>query len=378
MVWSARFWLRGSTGVGWRTIRPVMEPPAARLRARELGLDFGRHPTGANNAITDVPGVRVGHVTVWRDPTRGDAGVGRTGVTAIVPDDVADLFRRPMAAGVAVLNGAGELTGSIEIREWGVLETPIVLVSTNNVGRAADAIVDAALAAGIDEVVIPVVGECDDSWLDDIRRRWVTTGHVRTALDIAADGPVAEGVVGAGTGMITMGHKAGIGTASRVLDSLGTVGVLLLCNFGAVEQLRIAGRLVGPEFAAEATTPTLDRGGSCLGVVLTDIPLDARQCERLARRVGLGLGRMGSVAHHGSGDIFLAVSTAHRTDRDAEGLVDTRRLADGSLQPVFEAVVDATEEAVTNALFVADTVAGVDGHVCPGLDVDRVVGFVTG
>ena len=361
-------------GAGGRTIRGVIEPPVPRPRARQLGLDFGPHATGLDNAITDVPGVRVGHVTVWRDPERGDDGVGRTGVTAIVPDGVPDLFRRPMAAGVAVLNGAGELTGTIEIREWGVVETPIVLVSTNNVGRAGDAVVDAALAAGVGEVVIPVVGECDDSWLDDITRRWVTTDHVRNALDEANDGPVAEGVVGAGTGMVTMGHKAGIGTASRILDGLGTVGVLVLCNFGAPEQLRIAGRLVGPELATNvATSPTLDRGGSCIGVVLTDIPLDARQCERLARRVGLGLGRMGSVAHHGSGDIFLAASTTHRTEREASGLLHERRLADGSLQPVFEAVVDATEEAVTNALFVADTVTGVGGHTSPGLDVDRVV-----
>jgi D-aminopeptidase len=361
------------TGVG-RTIRRMTGAPVPRLRARELGLAFGAHPTGRFNAITDVPGVRVGHVTVWRDPVLGHDGVGRTGVTAIVPDGVAELFRRPMAAGVAVLNGAGELTGSIEIREWGVLETPIVLVSTNNVGRAADAVVDATLVAGIDEVVIPVVGECDDSWLDDITRRWVTSDHVREALDIAIDGPVAEGVVGAGTGMVTMGHKAGIGTASRVLDGVGTVGVLLLCNFGAPEQLRVQGRLVGPDLVAGATTaPTLDRGGSCLGVVLTDIPLDARQCERLARRVGLGLARTGSVAHHGSGDIFLAASTTNRADRDAEGFVERRLLADGSLGPVFEAVVDATEEAVTNALFVADTVTGVGGHASPGLDVDRVI-----
>lgn len=318
--------------------------------------------------------MRVGQVTVWRDPELGHDGVGRTGVTAIVPDGVAELFRAPMAAGVAVLNGAGELTGSIEIREWGILETPIVLVSTNNVGRAGDAVVDAALAAGIDEVVLPVVGECDDSWLDDVTRRWVTTEHVRSALDEADDGPVSEGVVGAGTGMVTMGHKAGIGTASRVLDRLGTVGVLLLCNFGAPEQLRIEGRLVGPDLVARGrTAPTLDRGGSCLGVVLTDIPLDARQCERVARRVGLGLARVGSVAHHGSGDIFLAASTTNRVDRDAGGVVERRILADGSLGPVFEAVVDATEEAVTNALFVADTVAGVGGNTSPGLDVDRVM-----
>lgn len=332
------------------------------------------HPTGPHNAISDVSGVRVGQVTVWRDPLLGDDGVGRTGVTAIVPDSPGELFHRPMAAGVAVLNGAGELTGSIEIREWGILETPIVLVSTNNVGRAADAVVDVALAAGVTDVVIPVVGECDDSWLDDITRRWVTTDHIRNAIDSASGGSADEGVVGAGTGMSTMGHKAGIGTSSRVLDGLGTVGVLLLCNFGAPEQLRIQGRLVGPDLVAEAdTTPTLDRGGSCLGVVMTDIPLDARQCERLARRVGLGLGRMGSVAHHGSGDIFIAASTANRVDRDAEGFVHRRLLADASLGPVFEAVVDATEEAVTNALFVADTVTGVAGNTSPGLDVDRVV-----
>jgi D-aminopeptidase len=318
--------------------------------------------------------VRVGHVTVWRDPVDGDDGVARTGVTAIVPDDVAAMFGRPMAAGVAVLNGAGELTGSIELREWGILETPITLVATNNVGRAYDAVVDAVLASGIDEVVIPVVGECDDSWLDDISWRWLTAEHVRTALDSAAAGPVAEGVVGAGTGMITMGHKAGVGTASRVLDGLGTIGVLLLCNFGGARQLRLGGRPVGETLMAERdTAPMRDEGGSCIGVVCTDIPLDARQLERVARRVGLGLARTGSVAHHGSGDIFVAVSTSNRRDRTATGFATHRLLADGSLDPVFTAVVDASEEAVANALFVADTVTGVDGHVAPGLPVERVV-----
>ncbi|MAT04820.1 MAG: aminopeptidase [Acidimicrobiaceae bacterium] len=358
-------------------MRRVFEPPSPRRRAREFGLEFGPHPVGRHNAITDVPGVRVGQVTIWRDPGRGDHGVGRTGVTAIVPDGIGDLFHRPMAAGVAVLNGAGELTGSIEIREWGILETPVVLVSTNNVGRAADALVDAALAAGVGEVVLPVVGECDDSWLDDITRRWVATDDVRTALDSAVGGPVDEGVVGAGTGMVTMGHKSGIGTSSRVIEGVGTVGVLVLCNFGGAEQLRIQGRLVGPRLAAGLdTTPTLDRGGSCLGLVMTDIPLDARQCERLARRVGLGLARVGSVAHHGSGDIFLAVSTTNRIEREALGLVDVTVLADRSLGSVFEAVVDAAEEAVTNALFVADTVVGVDGHSAPGLDVDAVLDLI--
>jgi D-aminopeptidase len=354
--------------------RPV-PPPLPRRRARDCGLEFGSLPVGPNNAITDVPGVRVGHVTVWDDPDAAGAGaVARTGVTAIVPDDLAEMYRRPMAAGVAVLNGAGELTGSIEIREWGVLETPIVLVSTNNVGRAYDAVVDAVLAAGIDDVVIPVVGECDDSSLDDIRARSLTTDHVRAALDSAAPGPVAEGVVGAGCGMITMGHKAGIGTASRILER-GTVGVLLLCNFGGVRLLRVGGVLVGPRLDATSTTAA-DESGSCIGVVVTDIPLDARQLERVARRVGLGLGRMGSVAHNGSGDIFCAVSTTNRTERDATGVRTTSAVADSELDAVFTAVVDAAEESVTNALFVADTVTGRDGFVANGLPVDDILEWI--
>ena len=206
----------------------------------------------------------------------------------------------------------------------------------------------------------------------------VDAEHARQALAVATDGPAAEGVVGAGTGMVTMGHKGGIGTSSRVIDGVGTVGVLLLCNFGGLEQLRLGGRLVGQQLLADrqAAAPTLDRGGSCLGVVVTDIPLDARQLQRVARRVGLGLARMGSVAHHGSGDIFIAVSTANRLPRDVEGRVSIELMGDGSLNNVFTAVVDATEESVTNALFVADTVQGVDGNVVPALPVDRVLSLL--
>lgn len=363
-----------------------MPAPLPRPRARHFGLRFGALPTGEHNAITDVPGVRVGHVTLFHGTGAGSGTggpVARTGVTAIVPDEPIELFRRPMPAATSVLNGAGELTGSVEITEWGVLETPILLTGTSSVGRVADGMVDELFAAGAGEVVIPVVGECDDSWLDDMRRRWVTADHARQALAEAASGPVAEGVVGAGTGMVTMGHKGGIGTASRVIDGLGTVGVLLLCNFGDRDQLRIGGRLVGEVLGADdadahpAAAPTLDTGGSCLGVVLTDIPLDARQLRRVATRVGLGLARMGSVAHHGSGDIFLAASTANRLPRDASGRVQVELVADGSLNAVFTAVVDAAEEAVTNALFVADTVTGVDGHVVPGLPVDRILDLLT-
>lgn len=357
---------------------PSDQPPRPRQRPRQLGLTFGRFATGPHNAITDVPGVRVGHVTVWHGT--GDQPIARTGVTAIVPDSPLELFRRPMPAAPAVLNGAGELTGTIEMKEWGVLETPILLTGTSSVGRVADGVVDELFAAGVDEVVIPVVGECDDSHLDDMRRRWVTAAHAREALACANDGPVAEGAVGAGSGMVTMGFKAGIGTASRVLPGLGTIGVLLLANFGSSRDLRIGGALVGEALAAQPgdpavapPAPTLDQGGSCLGVVVTDVPLDARQLRRVAQRVGLGLARVGAVAHHGSGDIFCAVSTANRQPRNAEGHVTVQLLADGSLNDVFAAVVDATEEAVCNALFVADTVSGVDGNVVPGLPVDRIL-----
>lgn len=359
-----------------------MTPRAPRPRPRSLGLTFGDLPSGARNAITDVPGVRVGHVTVWHgDPASGEP-IARTGVTAIVPDDPGTLFARPMAAAPAVLNGAGELTGSIEMSEWGVIETPIMLTGTSSVGRVYDATVDALFAAGADEVVIPVVGECDDSWLDDMKRRWVTVDHAREAIRIAVGaspgGVVEEGVVGAGTGMITMGYKAGVGTASRFIDGLGTVGVLLLCNFGDRRSMRIAGVNVGRHLddGAIPVAPTLDTGGSCLGVVMTDVSLDARQLARVARRVGLGLARVGSVAHHGSGDIFCAVSTTNRLPRNASGRVTVELVADGSLDAVFTAVVDATEEAVCNALFVADTVTGVDGHIAPGLPVDRVLALI--
>lgn len=361
---------------------PAPTRPHPRPRARDLGLTFGPFSTGRHNSITDVPGVLVGHVTLWHgDAARGEP-VARTGVTAIVPAPPGELFDRPMPAAVSVLNGAGELTGTIEMTEFGVLETPILLTGTSSVGRVADGIVDELFAAGVAEAVIPVVGECDDSHLDELHRRWVTAAHAREAMAAATDGPVAEGAVGAGSGMVTMGHKAGIGTASRYLPGVGTIGVLLLSNFGALADLRIGGVLVGEVLAAEAAeaaippAPTLDQGGSCVGIVFTDIPLDARQLRRVAQRVGLGLARVGAVAHHGSGDIFCAVSTANRIGRHQEGRVAVELLADGSIDNVFRAVVDATEEAVCNALFVADTAVGVGGTVVPGLPVDRVLTLI--
>ncbi len=265
------------------------------LRAR--GLRIGELEPGAANSIADVAGVKVGHVTIVRDDP-----VARTGVTAIVPP------RLPLAAGTAVLNGAGELTGSLQIREWGVLETPVYLTATMAVGRVYDGAVAAAIAAdpavGVDDVVIPVVGECDDSWLSDPRPVHVSAADVARALEAA--GPVVEGAVGAGTGMVCFDFKGGIGSSSRVVASGAVVGALVLANFGSARDLRIDGVPVGRELGAPGTPPA----GSCIVVLATDAALDSAGLERLARRAGLGLARCGSVAHHGSGEIFLAFSTA--------------------------------------------------------------------
>jgi D-aminopeptidase len=277
---------------------------------------------------------------------------------------------------VAVLNGVGELTGSISIGELGFLDTPIMLTGTTSVGRVYDAVVDAMFdavpAVGDDDVVAPVVGECNDAWLDDARRRNVSIADGRAAIDAATDGPVAEGVVGAGTGMIAMERKAGIGTSSRVLDAGGTIGVLVLANFGGFRQLRVGGVPVGRLLDGGEPVGRAD-AGSCIGVVCTDIPLDARQLTRVARRVGLGLARVGSVAGHGSGDIFLAVSVGHRVARLASGRVTAELLVDDEIGELFTATVDATEEAVTNALFVADTVVGRNGNTAMALPVERIL-----
>ncbi len=359
-----------------------------RPRARELGLSIGFLPPGPANAITDVPGVLVGHTTVWRDepPPPAGRGIARTGVTAIVPGGLVDVFRSPVAAGVAVLNGAGELTGSIELRELGLLETPIVLTSTMQVGRAYDGVVaalcDADPSCGDDRVVIPVVGECDDSWLNDARRVQITHDDVRTALASASAAAPALGAVGAGTGMITCGFKGGIGSASRLVASY-VVGVLVLSNWGERRRLVVDGHPVGRLLAADPLDPLdppepLDSidlpeapshpAGSCIAVVATNAPLGPRSLERLATRCSLGLARCGSTAHHGSGEIFMAFSTARP---DAEFERDR-----GLLDECFGAVVEATEEAVLDALFVADTVVGRDGRTVEGLPVGRILQFV--
>jgi D-aminopeptidase len=327
---------------------------------RAHGLRIGGLETGRANSIADA-GVRVGHVTVIRDEP-----VVRTGVTALAPADPATLFDSPLAAGMAVLNGAGEMTGSLQVREWGRIETPVYLTATMAVGRVYDGAVAAAIAAdariGVEDVVIPVVAECDDSWLSDPRGVHVEAADAGRAL-AAADASFERGAVGAGTGMVCFGFKGGIGTASRVVEA-GAVGVLVLANFGAAPELRIDGIPVGRTLARGGGPPR--PAGSCIVVLAVDAPMSAAQLERVARRAGLGLARTGSVAHHGSGEIFLAVATSR------EGAV-----ADSELDAVFTAAVDATEEAVLDALWSAETVHGRDGRVAPALPHDDVLALLS-
>jgi D-aminopeptidase len=261
-----------------------------------------------------------------------------------------------------VLNGAGELTGSHEIREWGLLETPVYLTATMAVGRVYDGAVSVAVASdprvGVDDVVIPVVGECDDSDLSEARVVQVEAEDVARAVGGATGWPFDEGAVGAGTGMTCLGWKGGIGSASRVAGQW-VVGVLVLANFGTGRELRIAGVPVGEVMPGEARSKP---AGSCIVVVATDAPLSSASLERVARRAGLGLARTGSVAHHGSGEIFLACSTSSGAELEGRGL-----------DPLFTATVEATEEAVLNALWAARDVEGRDGRVVRRLPRDEVL-----
>lgn len=343
-------------------------------RAREIGIRIGVLPTGPTNSVLDVPGVGLGHVTLVRDepaPPEG-RGTARTGVTTLLLAE--DAYLRPLAAGGAVLNGAGECTGFLTAGEWGAVETPVYLTSTMQLGRVYDAACQIALEqdAGVsDDVVIPVVGECDDSFLNDCRRMQVEATDVRTSYAAAAaargsTSPPGEGAVGAGTGMSCLGFKGGIGTASRVTPDGHTVAVLVLANFGERRRLTVAGVPVGLLLPPAADSPA-PPAGSCIGVVVTDAPVDSAGCSRLARRIGLGLARTGSTAHHGSGEIFLAISTSCRIDRDGSP-ESGRRVSGRALDPLFEAVVDAAEEAVLNALLGATTTTGRDGNTSEGLD----------
>jgi D-aminopeptidase len=349
---------------------------AARPRAREAGIIVGGFPPGEWNAITDVAGVRVGHVTL----VEGE-GV-RTGVTAILPHG-GDLFRDRVPAALHVVNGFGKLTGATQLRELGELETPILLTCTLCVWRVADALVDWMLARpGMEAVrsINPVVGETNDGVLNDIRQRPVLPEHVVRAVEGAASGPVAEGSVGAGTGTVAFGWKGGIGTSSRVLPaSLGgwTVGVLVQSNFGG--SLTIAGAPVGQAlghypYRRELEAETQD--GSIMIVVATDAPLDAGSLERLATRAVAGLARTGASLSHGSGDYAIAFSTAEPVRRRGVPHAGAELRGD-ALTPLFLAVADATEEAIYNSLFRAATMRGHRGTV-DALPLDRALAVIRG
>ncbi len=354
-----------------------------RCRARDLGIKIGYYEPGALNAITDVRGVKVGHTTLIQGdgPLRPGCGPIRTGVTAIIPHD-RGIYSHQVVAGIHILNGAGEMTGLAQVKEWGILETPIILTNTLNVGRVHDALLDYVLERNPKmgvlyeyDPVIPVVAECDDSYLNDIRGRHVGPDHVKQALETASSGPVAEGAVGAGTGMSAFNFKAGIGTSSRRLpEALGgyTVGAVVLANFGNRRHLNIAGVPVGREITD--LMPTLHIDGSVVVILAYDAPLDSRQLSRLAHRSVVGLGRIGTYAAHTSGELTLAFSTANLIPRISDDRVcQLTVLRDIHLDPLFEATIEVVEESVLNSLFAAETMTGRDGHVAHAMPIDRVV-----
>ena len=337
----------------------------ARPRARDLGIVVGALPPGPLNAITDVPGVRVGHATLIRG-----ADI-RTGVTAVLPHN-GNMLRERVPAAVFVGNGFGKLMGSTQVDELGEIETPILLTSTLNAPRVADALLEWMLAQPGNEdarSINPIVGETNDGLLNDIRGRHVGREDVFAALDTAASGPVAEGAVGAGTGTVAFGYKGGIGTSSRVAGAGGgrwTVGALVQANFGG--RLTIAGVPVGDALAAGSPD------GSIMIVLATDAPLDARNLRRLGARAMLGVGRTGSAMSNGSGDYAIAFSVAvENRIRPDEALRTTRGLSNEAMSPLFQAAVEATEEAIYNALFRAVTMTGRGGRAIEALPVERVM-----
>jgi len=370
----------------------------SRPRARDLGLAIGELPPGPHNALTDVPGVSVGHVTLIDGAGPLVPGVGpiRTGVTAIRPHP-GNLFHDKVAGAVYRLNGFGEVTNADQVRELGVIETPILLTGTQNVPRVADGVLDWAFdqdpAMGVTTWgPSPLVAECSDMYLSDVRGRHVGSQHVRAAIEGAAGGPVAEGGVGGGTGMSCCEFKGGIGTSSRVLPAEAggyTLGVLVMSNFGRREQLIVAGVPVGQALRDWHGPPSQinpERLGSSIIIVLgTDAPLDPRQLERVSVRAGGGLARAGGLYSTSSGDFVIAFSTTNRVPHFPDRTVLPQAVMAESLRAgqawptapainyLFQAALEATEEAILNSLFAAETMVGRDGHVRHALPLGEVM-----
>jgi len=371
-VWPILFW----SILIW-SLSPALACAQSKPRARDLGVPFDGVP-GKLDAITDVKGVEVGHTTLISGDaaSKTEAGVVRTGVTAVLPrgKDSDD----PVFAGWFTENGNGEMTGTTWVEDSGFLEGPVMITNTHSVGVVRDAVIAWRLKRhGVDKDgyawSLPVVAETWDGYLNDTNGFHVKPEDAFHALDSAHTGAVEEGNVGGGTGMICNEFKGGIGTASRVLDAKHggyTVGVLVQCNYGQRDQLRIAGVPVGREISESKVRD--DDVGSIIVVVATDAPLISTQLKRVARRVTLGLGRDGSFSGDGSGDIFIAFSTANPGASSSEGVRTLSMLPNDDINPVFLATVQATEEAVINAMIAADTMTGVKGHTVIALPHDRL------
>jgi D-aminopeptidase len=345
-------------------------------RARDLGIPFEGAP-GPLNSITDVAGVEVGYRTLISGEGKLQVGVGpvRTGVTAIFPRGKAAVD--PVFAGWFTENGNGEMTGTTWVEESGFLYGPVMITNTHSVGVVRDTVIDWQLKHGTpipleDWWSLPVVGETWDGELNDINGFHVEPEDAIAAMQDAHSGPIAEGNVGGGTGMVCFEFKGGTGTSSRKLpENLGgyTIGVLVQCNFGVRHLLRIAGVPVGYEIPLDAHRSDV---GSIIVVVATDAPLLPHQMKRIARRVTLGLGRLGSISGNDSGDIFIAFSTANAEAGLAQKSATVQMLANGQMDSLFEATVQATEEAVVNAMIAAKTMTGINGHMVEALPHDRL------
>ena len=344
-----------------------------RARLRDLGIVVGQLPPGRNNAITDVAGVRVGHATVIHDTP----SVARTGVTAIWPGGD-DTWERAVFAGYHSFNGNGEMTGTIWIEEQGLLAAPFCITNTHSVGVVRDALVAYAVKHKVpQEWHLPVTAETYDGWLSDAESFPITQAHAFAAVDAAAPGPVAEGNVGGGAGMICHAFKGGIGTASRAVKTAGetyTVGALVQANYGDRALFRVDGVPVGREIGPDVVPHHRDLatpGGSIIVILATDAPLLPIQCKRLARRATTGLAWAGGIGSNGSGDIFLAFATGNRVPRGV-GIVDVRMIAPDQITPLFQAAAEATEEAILNAMVAAETMTGFKGHTVHALPHDRL------
>ena len=356
-----------------------------RKRLRELGIITGYLPAGKNNNIGDVPGLTVGHSTIIRGQGALVPGQGpvRTGVTVIIPHQ-GDLWHDRPTAAFFVLNGCGVVTGSDWINESGALEGPVALTNSHSVGDVGSALIRIMLEkhpgiGSFQDAYLPVVGECDDSFLNDINGFHVREEHVRSALATADSDSIQEGAVGAGTGMTCYGFKGGIGTSSRLItvgEKTYTVGVLVNANHGQPHQLLINGMPVGRMLLPEKQQQK-NREGSIVMVIATDAPLNQKQLERLARRACLGLARTGSCASPGSGDFALAFSVSRLVPRtSSKAVIILPEIAGESISPFFEAAAEATEEAILNSIFVADTVTGRDGNQSPALPAERCLALL--